>query len=67
MEIKIGTKFKPTFKTTSPLTFELVELNREKDYAKVKVSNGNGSVWHEDWDDWHYAEMAFEIGDYVIC
>lgn len=67
MDIKIGTKFKPTFKATSSLTFELVELNREKDYAKVKVSTGNGSVWCENWDDWHYAEMAFENGDYAIC
>ena len=65
--LSVGSKFRQNFATSTPLQFEVLEIDRSKDWCRVKCTkvSESGSSWEEDWGDLHYAEAALDIGEYA--
>lgn len=65
--LSVGSKFRQNFATSTPLQFEVLEIDRSKDWCRVKCTKASegGSSWEENWDDLHYAEAALDIGEYA--
>lgn len=63
--LEVGSKFiQAWIGCKNPITFEVLEINREKNSLKVECTNTEGHKWIEDWDDLDTTEVSFEIGDY---
>ena len=64
-KLNVGDKFIPIFHGASPLTFEVVSLDRRENKIEVRVTNDKGNVWREQWD-LNDTEMGIEISEYTI-
>lgn len=65
--LEVGSKFiQAWIGCKNPISFEVLEINREKNSLKVECTNTEGHKWIEDWDDLDTTEVSFEIGDYRI-
>lgn len=63
--LEVGSKFiQAWIGCKNPISFEVLEINREKNSLKVECTNTEGHKWIEDWDDLDTTEVSFEIGDY---
>lgn len=63
--LEVGSKFiQAWIGCRNPISFEVLEINREKNSLKVECTNTEGHKWIEDWDDLDTTEVSFEIGDY---
>lgn len=63
--LEVGSKFiQAWIGCKNPITFEVLEINREKNSLKVECTNTKGHKWIEDWNDLDTTEVSFEIGDY---
>lgn len=63
--LEVGSRFiQAWIGCKNPITFEVLEINREKNSLKVNCINTEGYEWIEDWDDLDTTEVSFEIGDY---
>lgn len=63
--LEVGSKFiQAWIGCKNPITFEVLEINREKNSLKVECTNTEGHKWIEDWNDLDTTEVSFEIGDY---
>lgn len=65
--LEVGSKFiQAWIGCKNPITFEVLEINREKNSLKVECTNTEGHKWIEDWNDLDTVEVSFEIGDYQM-
>lgn len=65
--LQVGDTFQQAWRgCTNPISFEVLEINREKNSLKVECTNIEGHKWIEDWDDLDTTEISFEIGDYKM-
>lgn len=63
--LEVGSKFiQAWIGCRNPISFEVLEINREENSLKVNCINTEGHKWIEDWDDLDTTEVSFEIGDY---
>lgn len=63
--LEVGSKFiQAWIGCRNPISFEVLEINREKNSLKVECTNTEGHKWIEDWNDLDTTEVSFEIGDY---
>jgi hypothetical protein len=63
--LEVGSKFiQAWIGCKNPISFEVLEINREKNSLKVECTNTEGHKWIEDWDDLNITEVSFLIGDY---
>lgn len=63
--LEVGSKFiQAWIGCKNPISFEVLEINREKNSLKVECTNTEGHKWIEDWNDLDTTEVSFEIGDY---
>lgn len=63
--LEVGSKFIQAWMgCKNPISFEVLEINREKNSLKVECTNTEGHKWIEDWDDLNITEVSFLIGDY---
>lgn len=63
--LEVGSKFIQSWiGCKNPISFEVLEINREKNSLKVECTNTEGHKWIEDWNDLNTTEVSFEIGDY---
>lgn len=63
--LEVGSKFiQAWIGCKNPISFEVLEINREKNSLKVECTNTEGHKWIEDWNDLDTTEISFEIGDY---
>ena len=68
--LRKGTMFIQSYPGCSnPITFEVLEIDREKDYLKVNCTC-NGYSHEEEWqgrmDGLEFTERAIDMGDYRI-
>lgn len=63
--LEVGSKFiQAWIGCRNPISFEVLEINREKNSLKVECTNTEGHKWIENWNDLDTTEVSFEIGDY---
>lgn len=63
--LEVGSKFKQAWiGCKNPISFEVLEINRDKNSLKVECTNTEGYKWIENWNDLDTTEVSFEIGDY---
>ena len=63
--LEVGSKFiQAWIGCRNPISFEVLEINKEKNSLKVECTNTEGHKWIEDWNDLDTTEVSFEIGDY---
>ena len=50
--LEVGSKFiQAWIGCKNPISFEVLEINREKNSLKVECTNTEGHKWIEDWED----------------
>lgn len=68
--LRKGTVFVQSYPGCSnPITFEVLEIDREKDYLKVKCTRDGCSheeEWQGEMDGLEFTEMAIDMGEYRI-
>lgn len=67
--IEKGTKFIQAFKTTNPITFEVLEIDREENSMRVLCTDSNGYSHEETWDGCDgvkQTEIQIEMGEYKV-
>ncbi len=67
MFLQVGDKFQQSYRgCTKPMSFEVLDINRDKNEIKVQCTSFEGYSHTETWDDLDVTEMAFDIREYEI-
>ena len=71
MELKVGDAFKQAWLgCTNPMRFQVLEVDRERDYLRVNCINVDGYSHEEEWqgkdDGLEFTEDAIVMGEYEI-
>lgn len=71
MELKVGDCFKQAWAgCTNPMHFQVLEVDRERDYLRVNCISTEGCSHEEEWqgndDGLEFTEDAIVMGEYEI-
>ena len=71
MELKVGDCFKQAWAgCTNPMHFQVLEVDRERDYLRVNCISTEGYSHEEEWqgkgDGLEFTEDAIVMGEYEI-
>lgn len=66
MQLKEGDKFRQAFRTSTPMSFQVLSVNRDNNKLRVLCTSFDGYSHEETWDDLDITESAFEIGEYKM-
>ena len=69
--LKKGDKFKQAWRSCkNPIVFEVLEVDRERDYLKVNCISSDGYSHEEEWqgpgDGLEFTEGVIEMGEYEM-
>lgn len=70
-KLKVGDVFQQSWAgVTNPIRFEVLELDRSRDYLRVNCVGSNGYSHEEEWqganDGLEFTENCIDIGEYEI-
>ena len=70
-ELKVGSVFQQAWKgCNKPMLFKVLELDRDKDYLRVKCTAVEGYSHEEEWqgpgDGLEFTEMCIDMGEYKL-
>lgn len=67
MQLKEGDIFYQAFRTSTPMSFQVLSVDRDNNKCRVLCTSFEGHSHEETWDDLDLTEMAFGIGEYKMA
>lgn len=69
--LQVGSKFKQAYHgCKDPITFTVLEIDKERDYLKVECTGTDGYSHIEEWqghmDGLEFTEQCIEMGEYAL-
>lgn len=67
MQLKEGDIFYQAFRTSTPMSFQVLSVDRDNNKCRVLCTSFEGHSHEETWDDLDLTEIAFDIGEYKMA